>query len=214
MITHHLPDDWLMAHAAGANTPAEALLVASHVTVCPECRARLTEAEAVGGALLDQGPAVAVGDDVRAATLARLDEGSPAPSPRVDPDGVLPAPLAAVAGPFARLPWRRAFVGVDEIVLDVPHLGDGPPARLYRIAAGGFIAAHEHRGTEASLVLTGGFSDAEGHFGRGDVCVREPGTRHRQRMDDDEPCMVLVVADHKFRARSLVAWVAQRAWGF
>ncbi|MEO0600569.1 MAG: ChrR family anti-sigma-E factor [Myxococcota bacterium] len=215
MIRHHLPDDWLMSYAAGVETPAESLLVASHLTVCAECRRRLEEAEAVGGALVANAPETSVGADLLAATLARLDAPpDPPPEPVHDPAGVLPAPLARVVGSFDDLPWRRVFFGLDQILLDVPHRASGPPARLFRIAAGGFIPAHAHRGTEASLVLTGGFTDPEGHFGRGDVCVRGDGTVHAQEMDADEPCVVLVVADQPFVGRSPLAWLAQVLRGF
>ena len=215
MIAHHLPDDWLVSYAAGATTPAESLLVVSHLTVCPDCRRRLQDAEAVGGSLLANAPDEPVMPDLLAATLARLDEPEPVPeAPRLDPDGVLPAPLASVAGRFAELPWRWAFPGVDQLVLDVPHLADGPPARLFRIAAGGFIPAHQHRGVEASFVLTGGWTDDRGHFARGDVSIFERDSTHRQRMDDDEPCVVLVVADRPFLGRSLVGLMAQLTRGF
>ncbi|MEN0060832.1 MAG: ChrR family anti-sigma-E factor [Myxococcota bacterium] len=215
MIQHHLPDDWLVSYAAGTETPAEGLLIASHLTVCPLCRRRLAEAEAIGGGLLTEGPTAPVTPNLRDATLALLDAPRPASPPAlVDPQGVLPGPLAAVVGAFDELPWQWAFPGVEQILLDVPHRAKGPPARLFRIAAGGFIPPHEHRGTEASLVLTGGFTDPEGHFARGDVCIREAGSTHGQDMDEEEPCVVLVVADRPFRGRSLFGLIAQLTRGF
>lgn len=213
MIQHHLPEAMLLDYATGAARPADALLVASHLTLCPTCRARLRAAEELGAALLEEHAPSDVSDDLLGATLAQLDASEPPPPPpRHDPSGVLPEPLAAVAGPFAQLPWTWQFPGVEMVVLDVPH--EGMPARLFRIAKGGFIPPHAHPGEETSLVLTGGFTDASGHFARGDVCACEPGSTHGQRMDDHEPCVVLTLADAPFRPRSPLALIASLWRGF
>ena len=49
MIHHHLPEDRLAAYAAGTAGEADALLVASHLVLCPDCRRRVAEYEALGG---------------------------------------------------------------------------------------------------------------------------------------------------------------------
>ncbi len=214
MIEHHLPEDWIVAHAAGIATPAEDLLVMGHLSLCPHCRTALAVAETVGGAVLAQSEEVEIGRDLLARTLDRLDESRIDLPEARDPDGVLPEALVRVAGRSADLKWRWAFPGVDQIVLDVAHHAGSPPARLFRIAAGGFIPPHEHRGVEASLVFTGGFTDEIGRYGRGDVCVREEGSRHGQDIDDGEDCVVLVVADRPFRGRSLLGLLAQVLRGF
>jgi len=214
MIEHHLPEDWIVAYAAGVATPAEDLLMAGHLSLCPVCRIALQSAEEVGGTLLAQSAELEVGRDLRGRTLDRLDEPPRELPDASDPDGVFPEALVRVAGRAADLQWRWAFPGVHQITLDVPHHPGSPPARLFRIAAGGFIPLHEHRGVEASLVFAGGFTDEAGHFGRGDVCVREDRSRHGQDIDDGEDCVVLVVADRPFRGRSLVGVVAQVIRGF
>ena len=72
MPTHHLSDELLFAYAAGTCTEAESLLVASHLTLCPLCRHRLEEMEAVGGALLEEAEPEPVGD-MLADIFARID---------------------------------------------------------------------------------------------------------------------------------------------
>lgn len=212
MIAHHIDDAMLLEYAAGAASPADALLVATHLTLCPECRSTVAAAEAAGGAMLE--PAEADLEHLLDATLARLDEPAPPvlPAPSADPSGVLPLPLASVAGPFAELPWERQFPGIEVVTLDVPH--SGMPPRLFRIPAGGFIPRHAHRGEEHSLVLTGGFTDHTGHFERGDVRHCVSGEVHRLDMDPGEPCVVLVVADAPFAPRSFLAGVASLWRGF
>ena len=47
MPSHHLPDELLLGYAAGALEEAEALLVASHASLCPRCARRVDELEHV-----------------------------------------------------------------------------------------------------------------------------------------------------------------------
>lgn len=205
MTTHHAPEDLLLAYASGTADEGEALLVASHLTLCPACRDRVAALEAVGGALLDAAPEEQDGiEALLGATLDALERPAPAPPPVAhDPDGILPAPLFAHLGAFSALPWRWFLPSVEQIELDLDT--PGMPVRLFRLAPDYRVPDHSHVGTESSLVLTGGFTDDEGHFGRGDVCVRG-GEVHRQRIDPGEPCVVLVLADeplvpHTLRGR-------------
>lgn len=56
MPNHHLTDSWLLDYAAGATAEAQGLLVATHLALCAPCRLRVSEYEALGGALLDELP--------------------------------------------------------------------------------------------------------------------------------------------------------------
>ena len=70
---------------------------------------------------------------------------------------------------------------------------------LLRIRAGGFIPTHRHRGTEMTLVLQGGFSDATGTYHRGDFLMRGSEDEHAPRALDDEDCICLAVLDAPLR---------------
>ncbi len=52
-ITHHIPDALLMAYSAGSLPEAFSLTVATHLSLCDECRARLGACDTIGGALLE-----------------------------------------------------------------------------------------------------------------------------------------------------------------
>lgn len=52
-ITHHTPDAMLAAYAAGNLPHAFAVVVATHVSLCDECRAALEAHQSVGGAVLE-----------------------------------------------------------------------------------------------------------------------------------------------------------------
>ena len=80
-ITHHLTDQILMAYSAGTLPEAFNLVVATHISLCDECRARLHSFDAVGGALIDMSETMEVSADSLEATLRTI-AGKP-PEPRV-----------------------------------------------------------------------------------------------------------------------------------
>lgn len=211
MIAHHLSEDLLLAYSSGTATRGTAVMVACHLTLCPVCRHRLDGLEAVHAAMADDEPADLDLDALLAGTLGQLDQPTP-PPPCFDKDGILPSALAELVGDFSSLPWRRVFPQVQEIELDLP--GDGMPIRLFSLAAGSRVPDHAHQGLETSLVFAGGFSDDGGHFGRGDVAIRDDRQVHRQRIDPGEPCVVLVVADNPLIPKTLRGWAASKIRSF
>ena len=66
-IRHHLSDQLLMAYAAAGLPEAFSLVIATHVSLCDDCRARLESFDAVGGALVDIGEEASMGADAVAA---------------------------------------------------------------------------------------------------------------------------------------------------
>ena len=72
-IRHHLNDALLMGYAAGHLSEAFGLVVATHVTMCDDCRARLESFEALGGAVIEAEDETAVSTDALARMMARLE---------------------------------------------------------------------------------------------------------------------------------------------
>ena len=114
MITHHLSDKLLMAYSAGTLPEAFNLVVATHISVCDECRANLASFDAVGGALLDEDYAT-MGAESLATVMARIKSGAPTTKPEPRPrDTVLPRTAGRChrrwVGPraMARGRWRCA----------------------------------------------------------------------------------------------------------
>lgn len=238
MPAHHAPDDILIAYAAGSLGASETLLIACHLTLCAECRRVVADAEAVGAAVLAgaSGPAVPamppgmtagapqavtadVPDHMLAALLGRLDDrdglDEPAANPLTrqvtDPRGLIPAPLFGLTGDLDQASWRRMFPGIHS--LDLPGLGDGKLVKVHRFAAGMRVPEHDHPGLEATLVLSGGFTDDDGHFLRGDLSLRDHTRPHEQRIDPGEPCVWLWVGDGEFIPRTLMARLLRLLFG-
>lgn len=229
MPNHHLTDSWLMDYAAGSTAEAHGLFVATHLALCPPCRTRVKEYEALGGALLDELPPAPLPAGNLEKALAALDAPpSTARTPR--PQAPRTAPIQEMkAKRTERTPAQKIFSRPISPSLPGPLLGylpsepgalahlawhgvksglfeaplplpqNGPRTRLLLLQAGANIPRHSHKGTEGVLVLTGGLSDGQNHMRRGDVMVCDESVVHDNVADTDEDCLALVVSDGPIR---------------
>jgi len=212
MAIHHPPDEMLLDYAAGNQDEAVALVVATHLALCPACRVRVAGYEALGGALLEDLEPVAVGGDVLGKLMRNLDTAPDAPQddhrpapPRTAPAGpdMLPRPLRDLAGrDVDAVPWKSVLPGLEEFTIDLGrrHRGkDGTNARLLRLRAGRAFPRHTHQGIELLQVLTGSFQDETGHYVRGDISVADGSVDHQPVADDDQDCVCLIVTEAPLR---------------
>ncbi len=208
MIRHQLPDNILMGYAAGALPEAFNVVVATHVSLSDEARARLAAFEAVGGAMLDD-DAAAMADDSLERMMTQLD-GLPQANARAPQaaDGIFPAPLADYVPADGRgIRWRSVGGGVKQAIL---RTDGAATVRLLRIPAGQAVPDHGHRGTELTLVLQGAFFDGNKRFGRGDIEVANEETEHTPIAEAGEDCICLAATDAPLRFTKLMPRLAQR----
>lgn len=207
-IRHHLSDALMMAYAAGELPEAFSLVVATHVSLCDDCRAALAGFEAVGGAVLDATDEQPMADDSLAALLSRLPPRDPAPQPGPRrARSLLPAPLQDyVGGDIDRVKWRSIGMGVRQAILPT---GDGGTARLLHIPAGQSVPDHGHRGLELTLVLQGAFRDSTDRFGPGDVEIATEALDHTPVAEAGADCICLAATDARLRFNSLIPRLAQ-----
>ena len=218
-IAHHPSDDLLLSYASGSLDEGTALLVATHLALCPACRAEISRLESLGGAILEAAPPVALTADALEATLARLDrkigtETKAAGTPFFD-DGArrIPQPLRGYLGErLTSLPWRTLGPRVGYV--DVVPKRNGISVRLLRIAAGTAIPDHGHGGDEHTLVLEGAFSDEIGRFARGDVETAGPADVHSPIAEADGECICLAVTHAPLRFEGWVNRAVGRLAGF
>ena len=208
-IRHHLSDQLLMAHAAGQLPEAFGLVVATHVSLCDECRARLEAFEAVGGAMLDRCGVAAMADDSLDACFARIGNRpvEPRRAPAARKPSVLPAPLAGyVGGDVDAIRWRPLGMGVRQAMLKTER---GATARLLYIPAGQAVPDHGHKGLELTLVLQGAFRDDADRFGPGDVEIADQATEHTPIAEAGPDCICLAATDAPLRFAGLIPRLAQ-----
>ena len=203
---HSIPDDLLIGYAAGALPQAFDLVVASHVSLCDDARARLATYEAVGGAVIDDLDAVEVAEDSLDRTMAKI-AGMPPAETKPFVHGVFPAPLReAVGGDADAVKWRALGMGAKQAVL---HQDGETSARLLYIPAGQAMPAHSHRGTEMTLVLKGAYSDESDRFARGDIEVADSDMHHTPVAEPGEDCICLVATDARLRFDGWLPRIAQ-----
>ena len=210
--SHSFGDEMLAGYVAGALPEAFGLVIAAQASLDPDTRARLDALEAIGGALLEDGSAVAMGDDALAATLARIadaeDDAPPAAeaTATVGDCDVLPAPVRAyVGGGLANVRWRPVGMGAKQAIL---HETGEASVRLLSIPAGCEMPDHGHHGTEMTLVLKGAFIDGGARYARGDVEVVDEDVAHTPVADIGEDCICLVACEGRLKFSGLLPRMA------
>lgn len=212
-INHHLSDALLMAYSAGTLPEAFSLAVATHVSMCDDCRARLASFDSVGGALLDEDADAEMDEDSLARTLRLIagEASQPILAPEPMMEAVFPAPLRDyVGGDADAVRWKPIGGGVRQAVLKT---GDGATARLLYIPSGTAVPDHGHQGQELTLVLQGAFRDEHDLFARGDIEIADEEMHHTPVAEGDEDCICLAVTDAPLRFNALLPRVAQRFIG-
>ncbi|MGB5559976.1 MAG: ChrR family anti-sigma-E factor [Paracoccaceae bacterium] len=208
-LKHHLPDGLLAAYSAGSLPEAFSLVVATHVSLCDECRAALAGHEAVGGAVLEDMDLAEIDENSLAATMARIKNASQLGAKPARPmaRSIFPAPLADyVNGGPDKVRWRSVGAGVKQAIL--PCSG-GATARLLYIPAGAAMPDHSHRGLELTMVLQGAFADEVDRFARGDVEVGTEHLTHTPIAEAGEDCICLAATDAPLRFKGLLPRLAQ-----
>jgi putative transcriptional regulator len=210
-VKHHLTDDLLMGYSAGDLPEAFNLIIATHISLCDECRAALDSFDAVGGAVLDTCETASMSSDSLNAVLNMIHAQDSQVTPRdakpVRMSATLPAPLCDyVEGGLENVKWRPVGMGVKQAVLKTSSEAS---ARLLYIPAGTAIPDHGHKGMELTLVLQGAFQDEDGYFGRGDLEIASQDVNHTPVADISEDCICLAVTDAPLKFKGLVPRIAQ-----
>jgi putative transcriptional regulator len=192
MPLHHPDDSLLIEYANGSLDEAKALLVATHLALCPACRSTVAAGEATGAALaFDEAADVGPMPDVAAVPI----EKRAVPSP---PVAAVPEPLRGYLGrPVSELGWVPVLSGMREYPL--PEFAGRASVRLLAIEPGRRMPRHTHEGLELTLVLQGSFADASGAFAKGDVATADPRVDHQPQAGGGELCLCLAVEDAPIR---------------
>ncbi|MGC9418775.1 MAG: ChrR family anti-sigma-E factor [Rhodovulum sp.] len=209
-INHHLTDELLIGYAAGTLPEAFNLVVATHVSLCDECRARLAEYEAVGGAVLNETPDCTMAEDSFAATMRLISETPAEARIEADEDSIehlFPKPLRDyVGGDVEAVHWKSVGGKVRQAIL--PTSKDASVRLLY-IPAGVAMPDHGHNGTELTMVLQGAFEDEDGLYARGDIEVAGEEMEHTPVAAPGPDCICLVATDAPLKFSGFLPRIAQ-----
>lgn len=214
-ISHHPGEETLLRCAAGVLSAGPSLVVATHLIHCAQCRARVEDFQRMGGALLEEMPRAPLAADALGRTLEKIAAGMmPRPRrPRAARQADLGITLPASLRHCEIGPWRWLGPGFTWSRITIPW---SPEARimLLRGRAGLKLPAHGHTGTEFMEVLSGGLSDARGHYGPGDLDEADAEVDHQPVVDAQSECICLAALDGDTRLHGLLGRMLRPLVGF
>jgi len=211
-IDHHPSEELLLDYATGALDEGWSIALATHLALCPDCRQKVAEMEAIGAAFMEAAAPTPVTRTLHAALSTFSDgdvEAGLSISENVGSTSfIFPEPLRSyIGGDLDRVPWQRLGLGVYQCV--IPTGDKQSVSRLLRIPTGKPVPTHSHGGLELTLVLCGAFSDETGRYGRGDFQEADETLKHQPHALSGEDCVCLAVTDAPLRFSSLAARIAQ-----
>ncbi|MFN3213410.1 MAG: ChrR family anti-sigma-E factor [Henriciella sp.] len=193
------------SYGAGCLDPAFCLLVETQSALRPEVARAVARAETIAGVFLETEQRVAVSANAMDKAFAMIDafeaDGRPdarAQAVHMAGEGLdelldLPEPLRETAlTSFQTNKWQGLTQGIRRLKLEA---GSDAEVELYRIEPGCTVPKHSHKGSEFTLVVSGGFSDESGSFGPGDISLKGPKDIHQPTGDMDGVCYALAVRD-------------------
>ena len=198
-ITHHPDISTLMCCAAGSQPEAFAAVVASHLALCPECRAEVRHMQEIGVALFDKLEPVPVScqPPVVAMRAAEADVAN-LPSDReaiadICKTGV-PMPLAKHVGCCLHdVPWQTVAPGIATYTIPLSK-GCCGTLKLVMLQPGIALPQHGHDGAELTLVLTGSYTDETGTYRPGDVADLDEEVTHKPIACPRDGCVCLTAS--------------------
>ncbi|RVT92006.1 transcriptional regulator [Rhodovarius crocodyli] len=200
MTGNHPSDATLLAYAAGSLPLAHAMVVRTHLALCPDCREAARLGVSLGGALLEDAPPADLAGDALERTLARLDEQEPlAPAQRV------PSTIEELAT------GRWIWLGPGIRLMPLIRRGaDGARLDLIRVKPGACLPGHGHTGMELACVLKGAFQDETGEYRAGDFAEGDEALDHCPvALPVDGECVCLISTSGRLRAHSWLARLIQ-----
>jgi putative transcriptional regulator len=190
-MRHHPKNETLAAFAAGSLDEGRSLVVATHLSLCTECRGAVAAFEAVGGEMLNSIDPVAMSDGARDRALAMLDrEPLPVAPAKPAPRPVWQAEQETLLG-YNLGPWRWVSPGLHYRAVKTPEVG-GTRVFMLKAVPGLKIPAHSHTGTELTCVLKGAFIHDGGRYAAGDCDDADQDDAHNPMIDEGEVCVCLV----------------------
>ncbi len=214
LINHHPKTETLAAYAAGQIDEARSVVIATHLTLCDECRTAVRDFECLGGVVLESVEPEVMGVSALDNFWSRVGEDAAAslpPSTRAANDFSLDAaqPLQRyLKGGIDAVRWKNVAPGLSQHILQAEGYRSGV-LRLLKIAPGTQVPKHSHKGEEFTLILRGAYEDDVGFFGPGDFADLDDAEVHSPVAVGEEDCICLIATNAPLAFKSIVGKVVQ-----
>lgn len=212
----HPPDDLLLSYASGTCPEPVALVVGTHIVMCPTCRRALALLDEVGGAAFETIEPAALRPDSLDKGLERIQSDAAAEPASTavaaaaeqgtEKQGAFP-PFLARHFPqgLEKSAWKKAGPKI-EVTRILRHY-EGFVTRVVRLQPGTRIPRHGHTGMELTLVLSGGFAYEGETYREGDFGEADEHVHHCLIVDTDEPCVCLVTESGPIALAPPLGWL-------
>jgi putative transcriptional regulator len=202
-MSHYHPEElMLMNYAAGNLSSAEALIISVHLASCHQCQTYVRQTNLLGGVLFEKiTPATEDNWDDVDAFISSLPERKNIPAEAVSSvETGFKNPLAKyLPTDLHNLAWKKQTNTISKFDLSGLIGEKGANVVLQKISAGAQVPKHTHKGTEYTMILSGGFSDELGVYHQGDFLSRDARHKHSPTALQNEDCICLAVLDAPIR---------------
>jgi putative transcriptional regulator len=206
-ITHHPPEEFLIAYAAGRLDAGQSLAIATHLEGCHACRMTMRGLEELAGAALEDIEPV----DMKAGALdrivERLDHHQQRTQAPVRPPVAEPGLPASLRG-YSMSGWKWVAPGVSMRPILLPETSK-TRAFLLRSAQGTNMLQHTHSGIEMTCVLKGSFSHEGGVYAAGDFDYGDDSVDHKPLVGGEDECVCLVAMTGKLQLDGFIGKLMQ-----
>jgi putative transcriptional regulator len=207
-VIHHHPFDLTLAEfAAGTLDEGRALVVATHMSKCSQCRAVARSFERTRAVVMEDTDRAPMSPDALQRALQAVSSERPQRPivQRGDADrSHLPFPLSA----YPLGPWRRIWRHVHWRHVQVAPDG-GTRVFMLKAAPSTKIPAHFHDGLEWTCILQGAFRHRLGHYGPGDFDEADETVEHDPVVEQGAECICLVAMQGHIRFKGWIGRVIQ-----
>lgn len=203
MIKAHPTEALLKSYVSGDLNSATALVVATHIDMCPHCQRIAHEIEHELTEAMFTDTESVVNDDFEnmldaifstsTPTEYELSQSITTPEDNfISLEGnrfILPRSLARQRDRIG--PWSKMLGNIWRASV---NLGTDEWASLIYMESGSSVPEHSHVGTELQLVLHGSFTDEYGQYFNGDLVLLDATHQHTPATQNED-CLILAVLD-------------------
>ena len=213
-INCHPSSEMLLKHAMGNTSEAESLIISSHLTYCPVCKAEVAKYENIGGFYLKNHEELNVSESLWNNLLDKVDglEQDSKVSNYVDhklnttlnANGVrIPSFLYQYLSNAADTKkWNSTINNVKYFNIEFKE--NSYKGKMLEIPPGKMMPKHSHEGLEATMVFHGGYSDEAGNYHTGDLVILDDNEEHSPVSSEKTGCICLVIYSGSLKFKGIL----------
>ena len=212
-IENHPTSEMLLNYAMGNTKEAESLIIASHISYCPICKAEVAKYESMGGFYLKNHEELNVSKSLwnnivnRIENIEQEDKSSNFVDHKVKTELCteeirIPSFLYNYLDYKDTLSWNSTINNVRYFNLNFKD--DTYKGKMLEIPPGKSMPKHSHEGLEATMVFHGGYSDETGDYNIGDMVICSGDEVHSPVSSSDTGCLCLVIYSGSLKFKGIL----------